>query len=134
MDHYELIRRMHFVDGLSGREIAKRLGHVRKTVTKALTHAAPPPHKGLGQTREKPSLGPLIPIIDAWLEQDLSRPRKQRHTGERIYASSPESVGEFWFGKGSESGRRPGCGRLVRLGSRRACRSLSCGKVRHPKN
>jgi transposase len=85
VDHYELIRRMHFVDGLSGREIAKRLGHARKTVRKALTHAAPPPHKGLGQTREKPSLGPLIPIIDAWLEQDLTRPRKQRHTGERIY-------------------------------------------------
>ena len=32
-----------------------------------------------------PSLGPHIPIIDVWLEEDLKLPRKQRHTAWRIF-------------------------------------------------
>ena len=56
VDHYELIRRMHYVDGLSQRAIALRLGHSRKTVKKALAHAAPLPHKLKGCSRKKPTL------------------------------------------------------------------------------
>ena len=85
VDHYELIRRMHYVDGLSQRAIALRLGHSRRTIKKALAQAAPLPHKSKGCSREKPTLGRFIPIIDAWLKRDLDQPRKQRHTAQRIY-------------------------------------------------
>lgn len=39
---YELIRRKHYVDGLSVRSIAKELGYSRKAVTKALRHPSTP--------------------------------------------------------------------------------------------
>ena len=42
VDHYELIRRKYFVDGMSHRAIARELGHSRKTIIKALAHPIPP--------------------------------------------------------------------------------------------
>jgi len=36
LEHYERIRRMVLVEGLSQREVARRLGHSRNTVRKAL--------------------------------------------------------------------------------------------------
>lgn len=84
VDEHELIRRKYFVDGMTQRAIAKELGHARKTVKKAITHLEPPPFKK-PESRKKPTLAPVIPIIDAWLEQDQHRPRKQRHTAQRIY-------------------------------------------------
>jgi transposase len=35
----------------------------------------------------------VAPIIDAWLEQDKPRPRKQRHTGQRIHERLCEEYG-----------------------------------------
>lgn len=84
VEHYELIRRKHFVDGMSGRAIAKELGHSRKFVKKALTHAIPPGYRQ-SKPKPRPKLDPVGPIIDAWLEEDLTRPLKQRHTAQRIY-------------------------------------------------
>lgn len=84
VEHYELIRRKHFVDGMSGRAIAEELGHSRKFVSKALRHPIPPGYR-LAKTRPRPTLDPVRPLIDAWLEEDLARPRKQRHTARRIY-------------------------------------------------
>jgi transposase len=81
---YELIRRKHFVDGQSGRAIAKELGHSRKSVAKALANAVPPGYR-LSEPRLRPAIERYRTIIDAWLEEDRSRPRKQRHTAERIY-------------------------------------------------
>lgn len=76
---------MHYVDGLSQREIATKLGHSRKTIRKALARATPLPHKSQGSVRAKPTLGSFLEIIDAWLRRDLDQPRKQRHTAQRIY-------------------------------------------------
>lgn len=84
VDQSELIRRKHFLDGLSQRAIAVELGHSRKTVAKALTHPVPPGYR-LREPRAQPVLDPVKPIIEAWLEQDVGRPRKQRHTAQRIY-------------------------------------------------
>jgi transposase len=84
MEQHELIRRMVCVDGLSQREVARRLGHSRKTVAKALQSAAPP-----GYTREeprpRPKLQPYIPIVRQWLLEDQQRHRKQRHTAVRVF-------------------------------------------------
>jgi len=81
---YELIRRKFFLDGESARAIARELGHSRKTVAKALAHPVPPGYRR-SEPRERPSIERYRPIIDAWLEEDQSRPRKQRHTAQRIY-------------------------------------------------
>ncbi len=84
VEYYELIRRKHFVDGMSLRAIARELGHSRKFVKKAVSHAAPPGYR-LSKAKPKPVLDPVRPIIDAWLQEDLSRPVKQRHTAQRIH-------------------------------------------------
>jgi len=84
VDPYELIRRKHFKDGISQRAIAEELHHSRKTVAKAIQHAIPPGYQ-LSQARAKPVIGPVKHLIDAWLEQDRTERRKQRHTAQRIY-------------------------------------------------
>lgn len=84
VDDYELIRRKHLIDGQSQREIAAELGHARKTVAKAIAHPIPPGYR-LTEPRAHPVLDPVQAIIDAWLEQDRSQPKKQRHTAMRIY-------------------------------------------------
>jgi hypothetical protein len=34
---------------------------------------------------KEPVMGPVAEIVKGWLEDDLSRPRKQRHTAKRIW-------------------------------------------------
>jgi transposase len=84
VDDYELIRRKHLVDGMSQRAIARELGHARNTVAKAVANPIPPGYR-LSAPRGKPVIDPVKPIIDAWLEADQAKPRKQRHTAQRIY-------------------------------------------------
>jgi transposase len=84
VDDYELIRRKHLVDGMSQRAIARELGHARNTVAKAVANPIPPGYR-LSAPRPKPVIDPVRPIIDAWLEEDRGKPRKQRHTAQRIY-------------------------------------------------
>jgi transposase len=84
VDNYLQIRLLHR-DGLSIRQIAKRLGHSRDTVKKALIQPAP-----LRYTRTEPArcpkLGAFIGQIEQILTEDQSAPRKQRHTAMRIFA------------------------------------------------
>ena len=84
VDQFELIRRKYFVDGMSQRAIAQELGHSRKTVKKAISHSTPPAFQK-PDNRKKPTIDPVSSIIDAWLEEDRQRPRKQRHTAYRIF-------------------------------------------------
>ena len=83
-DGSELIRRLVLVDGVSQREVARQLKHARKTIRKALAFSKPPGHR-----RKQPPGRPVIHtvehIIKAWLEEDNSRPRKQRPIAQRIY-------------------------------------------------
>jgi transposase len=84
VDEYELIRRKHLIDGMSLRAISRELGYARNTVAKAIANPIPPGYR-LSQPRAKPTIDPVKPIIDAWLAEDRSKPRKQRHTAQRIY-------------------------------------------------
>jgi len=81
---YERIRRVVKLEGKTQREAAKELHHSRHTIAKALQHSSPP-----GYRRQKPPprpvLDPFLSLIDAWVEADRQQPRKQRHTGTRIY-------------------------------------------------
>ena len=84
LDHYELIRCKHEIDGMTLRGIAKELGHSRKTVAKALKERIPPGYR-LSQPRGRPVIEPVKHIIDAWLEQNKKARPKHRQTAKRIY-------------------------------------------------
>jgi transposase len=92
VEHYERIRRLVLVEGWSQRQAARELGVSRKTVKKVLANAIPP-----GYVRKEPSRRPQIDrvkgIIDAWLVADQQMPRKQRHTGARIWQRLKEEYG-----------------------------------------
>ena len=80
---HEVIRRKVLVDGLSQRAVAQELGHSRKTVKKAVEHPLPPGYRR-NQPRPQPVLEPVREMIELWLAADRSRPRKQRHTAQRV--------------------------------------------------
>jgi transposase len=81
---YGAVRRAVMVDGLSHREVARRFGVHRNTISKMLQYSAPPGYR----RRERPvspKLGPHIAWIDAVLESDRGVHAKQRHTAQRIF-------------------------------------------------
>ena len=68
---------------MSVRALARKYGVHRRTVHQALASPLPPERKV--PQRSAPVLGPWKAQIDAWLVDDLSAPRKQRHTASRIH-------------------------------------------------
>lgn len=82
MDMYVKVRRFCFVEGNSSRHAARVFGLSRATVRKILTYPEPP-----GYRRDKPIhrpvLGPFTGFIEAILEDDKLRPKKQRRKARR---------------------------------------------------
>ena len=56
----------------------------RDTVRKILAYSAPPGYRRQNPPR-RPKLEPFTGVIDQILSDDLRRPRKQRHTAQRIF-------------------------------------------------
>lgn len=81
---FEAIRRDHRREELSIRQLADRHGVHRRTVRQALGSPVPPARRQ--RVFAAPVLGPVKPIIDAMLREDLDAPRKQRHTARRVLA------------------------------------------------
>jgi transposase len=98
VDEKERIRRAYFLHRKSMRQIAREFHHARRTVRKAICDPAPPRYARVVPA-PKPVLDPFTAIIDRWLDDDLSSPRKQRHTARRIYHRLLEEHGF----KGGES-------------------------------
>lgn len=78
------IRRDARIEELSIRALAQRYQIARKTVRRALASPVPPARKT--PVRASPKLDTFKPLIDAMLTEDLSAPRKQRHTARRVLA------------------------------------------------
>ncbi len=81
---FEHIRRDRRADpSLSRRELARRHGVARRTVNAALASAVPPTRKRQERGRRL-VLEPVLGVVDEMLRADLTAPRKQQHTIERI--------------------------------------------------
>ncbi|MDP2856553.1 MAG: IS21 family transposase, partial [Bacillota bacterium] len=102
VDEKELIRRAHFLQGLSMRRIARERRHSRHTVRRALEDPGPPVYRRR-QPKPRPVLGPYTAVIDQWLVEDQQRPPKQRHTARRIYH---RLVAEYGFAGGESTVRQ----------------------------
>jgi len=81
---YARVRRAVLVEGMSRRAAAREFGLARKTIVKMLEFSLPPGYRRQKPAR-RPKLGPWQGAIDAILEEDKLRLRKQRHTAKRIF-------------------------------------------------
>jgi transposase len=106
MAQFHDIKFLKEVEGLSQRQISKRLGIARNTVSKYLKQDHAPTTILRQQTFATKEYSDetkrVLPIIDEWLEDDQKRWGKQKHTAARIYERLVE---EYEF-KGSESNIR----------------------------
>jgi transposase len=111
MDQYEYVRTAHRVYEKSIKQICRETGHSRETVRKVLR--SEPFGYSPRTTQPYPVLGPYLPVIDQWLEEDKQRPKKQRHTARRIY---DRLVREYGFTGGRSTVRHYVRGAKVHLG------------------
>jgi len=107
MAQFNNIKYLHEVEGLSQRQIAKKLGISRNTVKKYLITDELPNainrQKIYGTNKHySEETKRVLPIIDQWIEDDLKNWKKQNHTAKKIYE---RLVKEYKF-KGSESNIR----------------------------
>src|SRR5438128_11437560 len=97
----ERIRWAHFREGASIRELSRSFHRSRKTIRRALADPGPWSYR---RTRapSSPVMSPVAHIVERWLQEDQSRPPKQRHTAKRIWE---RLVAEYGFGGGQSTVR-----------------------------
>lgn len=81
---YSKVRMAVLREGLSRREVARRFGIDRGTVSKMVGHSIPPGYRR-AQAQRRPKLDAHLAFIDEILRSDPSAPKKQRHTIKRIF-------------------------------------------------
>ncbi|MTT31632.1 IS21 family transposase [Terrilactibacillus sp. BCM23-1] len=106
MAHYHRIKFLKEVEGLSQRQIARKLGISRNTVSKYMKQEEAPTlpvrQRSYGKKEYSEETQRILPIIDQWLLEDQKHWVKQKHTAARIYQ---RLVKEYQF-KGSSSNIR----------------------------
>ncbi|MFT8732656.1 MAG: IS21 family transposase [Acetobacter fabarum] len=70
--------------GMSQREASRHFGISRDTVRKMMAYSAPLGYRRQAPVR-RPKLDAFIAVIDRWLDEDRTVPRKQRHTAKRVF-------------------------------------------------
>lgn len=94
MVQVEYIRFLYYQQHKSIRAIARELHCSRKTVRKVLNlEDIRDYHYHLEKPKPCPVTGPYLEIIRTWLEEDKTRPKKQRHTARRIYERLRDEYG-----------------------------------------
>ena len=87
MDQIHGIRQLYYEQGITNiSEIARTTGLDWKTVAKYIDMTDfNDPDPMPSDSNSYPKLAPFKPLIDQWLEEDKSAPRKQRHTAFRVF-------------------------------------------------
>jgi len=94
MAEIEYIKHLYECEGKSLREIAADMKLNFRTVQKyAYMNNFSPQVLPDVAPESYPILGPYIPTINEWLENDMKEPRKQRHTAMRIWTRLQEEKG-----------------------------------------
>ena len=78
------IRRYHFVEGKSIKQITRELRLSRNTVRKVLRSQATE-HRYKRRKQPRPQLGPYLERLTVYLEEDRDKPRRRRRTAWRLY-------------------------------------------------
>lgn len=78
-----VIRRWHFRDGMSQREVARRTGLSRNTVRRYLKDQTIEPAYPKRDSLSK--LNEFEPLLEAWLKREIRKPRKQRKTVKNLF-------------------------------------------------
>ena len=81
---YGRVRRAVLVDGVSQRTVAREFGISRKSVQKMVAFSVPPGYRRQ-EAVKRPKLDAFVGVIDAIVEEDKTRPAKQRHTAKRVF-------------------------------------------------
>ena len=89
---YRRVRIDYERNGLSRRELSRKYGYHRKTIKKMLEFSIPPGYQRKNPP-QKPKLAPFVGVIDAIMESDKDKPKKQRHTAKRIFERIQEEHG-----------------------------------------
>lgn len=92
MEMWTEVRRRVLTGELSKRAACREYGLGWRTLEKILGHHEPPGYRQK-QPRKKRKLEPFLPIIHQILEDDPQQPRKQRHTGRRIFERLRDEYG-----------------------------------------
>jgi transposase len=92
MNEWTTIRRRVLVEKASKRSVCLEFGIGWRTLRKILAHPVPPGYRRRAP-REKPKLGPVLPVIEGILEADKTAPAKQRHTAKRIFERLRDEYG-----------------------------------------
>jgi transposase len=122
---FESIRRDSRLEGMGIRALARKHHVHRRTVRQALSSAVPPQRKQ--PERPSPVLDAWKPLIAAWVTADERLPKKQRHTGRRIWQ---RLVAEHGAEVGESTVRTYVAGLRRELGGGVAC--VSVPQVHHP--
>ncbi|WP_141503296.1 hypothetical protein [Paenibacillus luteus] len=84
MPQQEYIKFLREAVGLTVSDIARQVGVHLRTAKRYADQGNW--NERLGKRKSnKPVMGPYMEIVDTWLEEDQLLPRKQRHTGVRIF-------------------------------------------------
>jgi transposase len=116
---FESIRRDSRLEGLGIRALARKHQVHRRTVRQALSSAVPPQRKQ--PERPSPVLDAWKPLITGWVTADEQLPKKQRHTGRRIWQ---RLVAEHGAEVGESTVRKYVAGLRRELGGGVACVSV----------